>query len=371
MAPEPPLDVDPVVVAAPRDEVRGLWVTRWTFQSPDDLDVVLDDAKRGGFTHVFLQVRGTFDAFYASPHEPWARELTGTLGKDPGWDPLQHAIDGAHARGLELHAWANVYALWQGKRAPVSVGVPHPFAEHPDWRIAHRDGRTSDPKLSYVFASPGNPEVRAHLVKVFDDLDARYAIDGLHLDYVRYPGRDWGYDAASLAAAGPVDDFDAWRRSAVLDTVTAIAEAVDAPMSAATWGLHDDRWSWGLGGASGYGAYFQDAHRMLDLGVLEAIAPMTYWPVADQPGARLDFATLVNDHVGRRGQGDVWAGIDVHKLTVEQSLACLEAARAADADGVVLFEYKAARDKGLIDVLAEGPFATPRGLPPRAPQSSR
>jgi uncharacterized lipoprotein YddW (UPF0748 family) len=361
--------VDPVVVPAPRDEVRGVWVTRWTFRTPQDIDTLLDDAQRAGFTHVFLQVRGTFDAFYRSSHEPWARELSGTLGKDPGWDPLQHAIEGAHARGLELHAWANVYALWQGKGTPKSVGIPHPFTAHPDWSIADKGGATTSAKLSYRFASPGNPEVADHLVAVFDELDERYDIDGLHLDYVRSPGRDWGYDAPSLAAAGQVEDFDAWRRDAIVSTVSRIAEAVDAPLTAATWGLHDDRWRWGLAGASGYGAYFQDAHGMLNKGILDASAPMIYWPVGATKGHKLDFATLVEDHVAHRGPGQIWAGIDAHKLSVEESLACLEAARAADADGVVFFEHKAVRDKGLLDVLAEGPFATPRGLPPRAPSA--
>jgi len=374
-APPPP---PPMPTVVQRDEVRGVWVTRWSFQKPEHLDAILDDAAAAGFTHVFLQVRGRFDAFYPSELEPWAKELTGTLGEDPGWDPLQHAIDGAHQRGLELHAWVNVYALWQGKGAPRSAGVAHPFSAHPDWTIAHRDGRTTDASVSYRFASPGNPEVRHHLVRVFDDLDERYAIDGLHLDYVRYPGKDWGHDGPSKAAAGATDDFDEWRREAIRQTVAAIDEVVDAPISAATWGVHEDRWSWGLGGASGYTAYFQDAHGMLGAGSLVAAAPMIYWTVK-QPGQRLDFATLVQDHVDHRGPGQIWAGIDAHKLSPEQTLACIEAARAAGADGVVLFEYKAVRDKALGKRLAEGPFATPRRVertidpsgPAEPPQSSR
>ena len=381
--PEPPEPPEPVVAPAPppppmptqveRPEVRGVWVTRWSFQSEADLDAILDDAAAAGFTHVFLQVRGRFDAFYASELEPWAKELTGTLGKAPGWDPLAHAVAGAHDRGLELHAWANVYALWQGKRPPTSVGVPHPFATHPDWTIADDAGHTSDASLSYRFASPGNPEVREHLVKVFDDIDQRYDIDGLHLDYVRYPGKKWGYDEASKAAAGQAPDFDEWRREAIRATVAAIDEAVEAPLTGATWGVHDDRWGWGLKGASGYHAYFQDAHGMLAAGSLVATAPMIYWTVKE-PGQRLDFATLVQDHVAHRGPGQVWAGIDAHKLSADETMACIDAARAAGADGIMLFEFKAVRDKGLVKRLAEEAFAKPRTvervLPPegaRAP----
>jgi uncharacterized lipoprotein YddW (UPF0748 family) len=308
-----------------------------------------------GLTHVFLQVRGRFDAFYASGLEPWARGLAGTLGEDPGWDPLEHAVKAAHARGLQLHAWINVYALWQGAKAPHSVGVPHPLEQHPDWRIEDRAGNTIGPRHSYQFASPGNPEVRAHLVAVVDDLDERFDLDGIHLDYLRYPGRDWGYDAASLAAArvdGELpEDFDEWRRQQIRETVGAMDAVVDVPLTGAVWGIHTDRWGWGASG--GNDTYFQDSHGMLQAGTLAAAAPMIYWPVAAEPGTRLDFATLAADHVAHSGRGRVWPGIDASKLEWAQVVACIEAARESGAHGVVLFEYLALRDNGWLDDLAE------------------
>src|SRR5687768_12991062 len=154
--PDPPTTPDPRFTVPEADrEVRGVWVTRWSYRSEADLDAMLDDVVAAGLTHVFLQVRGRWDAYYRSDLEPWAAELSGTLGADSGWDPLQHAVNAAHERGLELHAWINVYALWQGAGAPRSVGVPHALAQHPDWRVRDPQGRpTNDAAHAYQFASP-------------------------------------------------------------------------------------------------------------------------------------------------------------------------------------------------------------------------
>src|SRR5262245_26166737 len=98
-------------------EMRGVWIATvgnidWpttTTLSPDqqraELIDLLDRAVAGGFNTIVFQVRPASDAVYPSTLEPWASLLTGTQGQDPGWDPLQFAIEQAHARGLELHAW--------------------------------------------------------------------------------------------------------------------------------------------------------------------------------------------------------------------------------------------------------------------------
>ena len=71
----------------------------------------LDMAVERRLNAVVLQVRPTADALWPSPYEPWSQCLTGTQGKDPGWDPLGTAVEEAHARGLELHAWFNPYRV--------------------------------------------------------------------------------------------------------------------------------------------------------------------------------------------------------------------------------------------------------------------
>ena len=85
-------------------ELRGLWITRWNFKSPQDIARIMTQASDAHFNTVFFQVRGRADALYRSRLEPWAEELTGTLGQDPGWDPLEVAVLEAHRKGLEIHA---------------------------------------------------------------------------------------------------------------------------------------------------------------------------------------------------------------------------------------------------------------------------
>ena len=75
-------------------------------------------AANANFNAIFFQVRGNADAYYASQLEPWASRPSGTLGQDPGWDPLAVAIAEGHARGLEVHAWINVFPSWLGETAP-------------------------------------------------------------------------------------------------------------------------------------------------------------------------------------------------------------------------------------------------------------
>ena len=104
-------------VVIPNVEVRAVWVTRFAYNSVTDVKGIIDRAAAAGFNVVYFQIRGNGDAYYKSALSPWAKKLTGTLGKDPGWDPLQTAIDEAHAKGIQLHAYWNVFAGW-----PVPAG---------------------------------------------------------------------------------------------------------------------------------------------------------------------------------------------------------------------------------------------------------
>src|SRR6185295_18860516 len=101
---------DPIrIVVAPHQppqnvELRGVWVTRWTYSSANDLQQIVDEVDGANLNAIFFQVRGTADAYYHSNLEPWATRLSGTLGEDPGWDPLQELLTRAHAKNIQVHA---------------------------------------------------------------------------------------------------------------------------------------------------------------------------------------------------------------------------------------------------------------------------
>lgn len=342
-------------------ELRGVWVTRFSWSEEADLEPIFDEIAAAGFNAVFFQVRGNFDAYYASSYEPWAARLSGTLGEDPGWDPLATAVALAHARGLALHAYLNTFPLWSGETPPDSVGLPHPLQAHPEWLVADQNGTPIALNSGYVYASPGDAAVRAWVASVAADLTARYAVDGVHLDYIRYPGGQYSYDAASQAAyaASGGGDRAAWQRDQVTDTARRVYDAVNVPVTAAVWGVYENRFGWS-GVSEGNLDYFQDSSALLEEGALDATLPMIYWDVTDPPGERLDFRTLAADHLSRAHGRHVYPGLTAeHGLEV--ALACARAARELGAPGYVLFDWSQAT--GWLDEFGQAMHAEP-AVPP-------
>ncbi|VGO12750.1 hypothetical protein PDESU_01304 [Pontiella desulfatans] len=204
--------------------VRALWVTRFDYSNPQDVRSIVGNVAEAGFTDLFFQIRGNGTAYYNSKLEPWAYELSGDqverLGTDPGWDPLQLAIDEAKPHGLRVHAYMNVLPGWKGLKDPPPE-ARQLWREHPEWFMVDSLGRKMLPTSGwYSFINPVLPEVRQHLRGIVKEL-CRYEVDGIHLDYIRYPHdyylvagqhypdaseaelhrhADFSYDPASLGA---------------------------------------------------------------------------------------------------------------------------------------------------------------------------
>jgi uncharacterized lipoprotein YddW (UPF0748 family) len=170
--------------------VRALWVTRFDYSNADDVQRIIKNVGDAGFTDVFFQIRGNGTVYYQSELEPWAYELSGNklpmLGADPGWDPLQLAIDTARPYGLRVHAYMNVLPGWKGLETPPEA-AGQLWTAHPDWFMVDSLGDKMLPTSGwYSFINPVVPEVRQHLRGIVSELCA-YDIAGIHLDYIRYP----------------------------------------------------------------------------------------------------------------------------------------------------------------------------------------
>lgn len=227
---------------------RAIWVTRWNYQTADDVIKIMKNARDLGATDVLFQVRGEATVFYPSKIEPWAWELTGdspaTLGKNPGWDPLGMAINEGKKHGLDVHAWINVFPAWKGKIGP-SKSSNHLWVKHRSWfMLDHRGSLLWPTESFYTFLSPGIPEVRSHISSVCAEMVANYPdLKGIHLDYIRYPAhreiggfRDFSYDKISVKAfkekygGTPRYDLPTWqafKRDQVTATIQAIRQAID------------------------------------------------------------------------------------------------------------------------------------------------
>ena len=212
-----------------------MWVTRFEWPDPDPaeakhtIDVVMADLAASHFNAVLFQVRGNGTAFYRSSIEPFAYEYE---NGDPGFDPLEVACREAHRRGLALHAWVNVMPAWRGESPPRDSNQL--YHAHPEWFLYDQAGKRQPLTDFYVSLNPCLPDVREYLVSVFKEIAGSYPVDGLHLDYIRFPietapkGSDYPHDRATLAlykkATGgkPADDqvrWSAWRVQQVTQLV--------------------------------------------------------------------------------------------------------------------------------------------------------
>jgi len=266
--------------------IRAIWVTRWDYKTPADIARVMENCKNAGFNTVLFQVRGNGTVCYPSKIEPWADEFG---GRDPGFDPLAVACKEAHKRRMELHAWANVIPGWRGKDAPSNP--KQLYNAHPDWFWRDASGRRQ-PMGWYCSVNPCYPEVRKYLTSVMREIVANYPIDGLHLDYIRFPN-EWNDSYASGAsvpdyprdprtlmmfrrATGKTPDaapamWSAWRTEAITEVVRDISKMVDrtdrkVKLTAAVGAVPEEARK----------NHFQDARRWMADGLVDAVFPMNY-----------------------------------------------------------------------------------------------
>lgn len=221
--------------AAPvfREEVRAIWVTRWDYKTASDIRRAIRTAADLGLNRVIFQVRGRADAFYRSSYEPWGEEIG---GRDPGFDPLQVAVDEARRQSIELDAWINVLPGWKGKRPPRNRR--HLYHTHPEWFLTDSKGKQHLLDEHYTIINPCLPEVRTYLVKIVEDLTRNYRFDGLHIDYIRFVAAnqkrvDFPHDQRSLhlfrrysggTPRSHPNEWDEWRRKSVNTLVSRLAE---------------------------------------------------------------------------------------------------------------------------------------------------
>jgi len=366
-------------------EARALWVTRWDYSDSEDVQEIVDRAAYANFNIIFFQVRGVADAYYHSNYEPWAARLTGypgPLGQDPGWDPLATAVELAHAAGLELHAWVNIYPVWvtssKGDAPPQDVTPQHLF-----WKLSHAYGWTDwrqwdeeGPMLltdtrPYLWASPAVTLTVDHITSVCQDIVTNYEVDGLHLDNIRYDGPEFSHDPISetrFAEAQILDPdltWEDWQRTQVTDLVSQIYEQVvlthqDVTLTAAVWPIYRDYWDWITN--DGYDGYYQDSQGWMGEEVIDGIAPMLYTiTVKDYPDR---FDVLVRDFVSNANERHVWPGITADYASFDEIWSRIEMARRAGAAGQAIFSYSYINQRGYWDEFRNGPYAIPADVPP-------
>lgn len=279
----------------PKREFRGVWIaTVGNIDWPSkpglsselqmaELVRILDEHQQSGMNAIMFQIRPAADAFYGKGREPWSRYLTGVQGKapQPYYDPLEFALQEAHKRGMELHAWFNPYRATTDL-LPSHVSADHITRTHPNWFFAY------DGKLLF---NPGIPEVRAYIVQVVLDVVRNYDIDGIHFDDYFYPYKDRfntpipdSYTYSLFGAGYP--DIKSWRRQNVDTLIHTLNDSIHAAKRFVKFGISpfgiwknyaQDTIGSRTAGGSSYLEQFADSRKWVQQGWVDYINPQLYW----------------------------------------------------------------------------------------------
>jgi len=346
-----------------QEETRALWVVRYSLTSSGSVDRVVEVANQMNQNTLFVQVRGRGDAYYPSDIVPRAEELE-SMPKE--FDPLTRMCERAHAQGLELQAWINVYLVWSAGRPPRSA--LHVVNAHPDWIAVRSDGRKlvemvpeefQEERVEGMYLAPGNPEVRRHLRDVVREIVTHYPVDGIHLDYVRNPEPDVGYDAGTRTAferefgidpsgfAGTPDsalvavvgedgivDLRArwlqWQREQVTALVRDVRNDLDLinPRLKLTAAVIADQ-------NAALNRYLQDWPTWLREGIIDAAVPMAYSPNTTTVVRQLSAARSIPT------ERHLYAGIAIYNEGARDAADKIRRARQLGFDGIALFSYDA------------------------------
>lgn len=256
-----------VAVHAQKYEVRAVWLTTiggidWP-RSHDaaaqkrEVTATLDRLKRAGINTVLLQTRVRASVIYPSQIEPWDLCLTGTHGRSPGYDPLRLWIDECHRRGIELHAWVVTLPVgkWKEQRCKEFV------KKNP--KLVKRIGDAG-------FMNPEDGKTGDYLARICSEIVRNYDVDGIHLDYCRYPD---GWKIRISKAKGR--DYITSIVRKIHDTVKGLKPWVK--ISCSPVGKYDDLSRYKSGGWNANTAVCQDAQGWLRTGLMDQLYPMMYF----------------------------------------------------------------------------------------------
>lgn len=397
-----PAAVTTHALAAPA-ETRGLWVLRSSLTSPASIASLVQTAADQGFNTLLVQVRGRGDAYYASGLEPRASDLS----RQPGsFDPLATVLAEAHERHLRVHAWISLNLISSAFELPVTPD--HIVNRHPEWLMVPRPIAQELAKLdpgnpAYVgkiarwtrgesetveglYATPVQPEAAAYTLRIVADLARRYELDGIHLDYARFPNQQFDYSRFTIAefrsdlrariapdvrreldAQEEADlfaypdrfpaEWKAFRRARLTSLIGSIRQAVHnaRPSAIVSAAVYPDA-------QEAFDERLQDWRGWIGARFVDAVAPMAYTQEASR------FADQIEAVKEIAGGPAVWAGIGAYRLSPTQTIDNIQATRRIGTAGFVLFSYDSLTGPkppaaDYLAIVSRGAFAAPMSLP--------
>ena len=370
-------------------EFRGVWIATvanidWpsrpglsSEEQQAELRTLFDRVAMLNMNAVVLQVRPAADALYDSELEPWSEYLTGAMGAPPRpfYDPLAFAVEEAHKRGLELHAWFNPFRAGHRSRMG-SASEDHISRRRPDLVVEYGE---------QLWLDPGEPEAREHSLTVMLDVVKRYDIDGVHLDDYFYPypiqdeaGAEVSFpDSSSWSRAmqegvrvGRLD----WRRSNIDRFVEQLYRDVKqwkpwVKVGLSPFGIWRPGHPPGIRGFDAYDKLYADARLWLQKGWVDYLSPQLYWSIESEGQSYpllFDWWQAQNPLDRHLWPGNSIYRVESHDWPVEQILEQIRITRRAGSNsGNVLFSMRILdrNTKGLAEQLATEAYPAPALVP--------
>lgn len=387
------LPARPAAAQAPAQQLRAFWVDSLNpgFYNHPQVDELVENVVRAGANTIIVQVRRHGDAWYNQSFEPRAADPR--LAPADEFDPLAYLLEKAHSMGVRVHAWLVISVtcrqsdrLWGH---PDHVCTAHgPQAQGAErWTTATYEGQQVG-DIDY-----GHPAAIQYLERVVEHLLRAYpALDGIHWDYIRFGGRNYGYNQVSLerfnqAYGRPLDSrprpedpaWSQWRRDRVTELARrlyirakAINPRIQVSAATITWGGLGSDGNWAA--SSAYAQVFQDWPAWLEEGILDFAVPMHYFAEGDARNRSWYDGWLAFDR-GRAGRRAIVAGIGAWLNTPEQNVWQVQRALAPDEHGRALagaafFSYASPvsgatreRRQAFMDLLRATVFAQPASAP--------
>lgn len=363
--------------AQPKNEIRATWLTTLgglDFPSSkassaagiqrqkQELCKILDELKQAHINTVLFQTRLRGDVIYPSDIETFAESLTGHEGRNPGYDLLEFATAECHKRGMELHAWIVTIPVGNNRQVKL-LGKNSVVKKYPQLCKQYKGS---------WYLDPGQPGTADYLARLVREIVSRYDIDGIHLDYIRYPERAQQFpDNATFRKYGKGQNLEQWRRDNITRIVRRIYTEVKTlkpwvKVSSSPVGKYADTQRYSSHGWNAYETVYQDAQAWLKEGIHDALFPMMYFPNNHFYPFALDWKENKSNRWVVPGLGIYFLHPKEKNWDAAEIIRQIHFIRKSGLDGEAYFRnrFLLENTKGILSTLKNRFYQTPSFVPP-------
>ena len=355
----------------PKREERAVWLATiggidWprtkaidaasTERQKQELIAILDKLQRANINAVILQTRIRGSVIYPSDIETWDETITGRAGRAPSYDPLAFAIEECHKRGMELHTWL----------VSIPLGTAQRQRSYGTKSVTRHHANLTKTVGGEVFMIPGQPGTADYIASIAREIVERYDVDGINLDYIRYPESQYRFSDDNLYKASSGMTKADWKRDNITRIVRRVHDVVKAvkpwvKLSSSPIGKYRSMTRYRSGGWDCYDGVYQDPQAWLRDNIQDMLFPMMYFQGDHFYPFVYDWAENSYGHPIAAGLGIYFLDPREGKWQLNDVRAEMHAARNSGMGGIAFYrsDYLTRNQKGIYDTTCEEFFPYP------------